>query len=91
VAVSKPTRPTSAEARLYSEGAEFLVLGNLLIRGLHATKAYVRYPDWDLLVTHPETGATVRVQVKSRLATDFDYGFPLRSFNADFVVVVALN
>jgi hypothetical protein len=86
-----PPRPTSAETNLYSEGAEFLVLGNLLIRGIHATKAYTRFPGWDVLATDPATGRTVRIQVKARLATDFDYGFPIKNFDAEFVVVVALN
>lgn len=84
-------RPTSAETNLHSEGAEFLVLGNLLIRGIHATKAYTRFPGWDVLATNPATGATCRIQVKARLATDFDGGFPIKNFDAEFVVLVALN
>lgn len=89
--MSAPARPTSAETNLYSEGAEFLVLGNLLIRGLHATKAYTRFPGWDILASDPTGGTTCRVQVKARLATDFDFGFPIKNFDAEFVVVVALN
>jgi len=84
-------RPTAAETNLHSEGAEFPVLGNLLIRGVHATKAYTRYPGWDVLATNPETGRTCRIQVKARLATDFDFGFPIKNFGAEFVVLVALN
>ena len=72
-------RPTSAETNLYSEGAEFLVLGQLLIRGVHATKAYTRFPGWDVLATNPATGDTCRIQVKARLATDFNGGFPIRT------------
>ena len=87
----KPTRPTASETNLYSEGAEFLVLGQLLIRGLHATKAYTRYPGWDVLATEPSSGRTCRIQVKARLATDFDGGFPIKNFDAEFVVLVALN
>ncbi len=56
-----PPRPTAAETNLHSEGAEFLVLGNLLIRGVHATKAYTRYPGWDVLATNPGTGQTCRI------------------------------
>ena len=84
-------RPTAAETNLHSEGAEFLVLGNLLIRGVHATKAYTRYPGWDVLATNPETGQTCRVQVKARLATDFDCVFPIKNFDAEFVVLAVLN
>ena len=87
----KPARPTASQTNLHSEGAEFLVLGQLMIRGVHATKAYTRYPGWDVLATNPETGKTCRVQVKARLATDFDGGFPIKNFDAEFVVLVALN
>ena len=31
-----------------SEGAEFLVLGHLLIEGVHCYKAYVNFPGYDL-------------------------------------------
>jgi|SRR5581483_3690954 len=84
-------RPTAAETNLYSEGAEFLVMGQLLIRGVHATKAYTRYPGWDVLAADPESGRSVRIQVKARLATDFDGGFPIKNLDAEFVVLVALN
>jgi hypothetical protein len=86
-----PRRPTAAETNLYSEGAEFLVLGHLLIRGIHATKAYTRYPGWDLLASNPDTGKTCRIQVKARLGTDYDRAFPIKNFDAEFVVHVALN
>lgn len=89
--VEAPRRPTSAETNLHSEGAEFLVLANLLIRGVHATKAYTNYPGWDVLATNPETGQTCRIQVKARLRTDYNRGFPIKNFDAEFVVHVALN
>jgi len=84
-------RPTAAETNLHSEGAEFLVLGHLLIRGIHATKAYTRFPGWDVLANHPTSGRTCRIQVKARLASDFDGGFPIKNLNAEFVVLAALN
>lgn len=89
--MDKPARPTSAETNLHSEGAEFLVLGHLLIRGVHATKAYTQFPGWDLLATNPDTGRTCRVQVKARLRTDYGRAFPIKNFDAEFVVHVALN
>jgi hypothetical protein len=89
--VERPLRPTAAETNLHSEGAEFLVLGHLLIRGVHATKAYTRYPGWDILASNPETGKTCRIQVKARLRTDYGGGFPIKNFDAEFVVHVALN
>ena len=94
VSVSKPktVKPVShATQTMYSEGAEFLVLGELLIRGVHATKSYTGFTGWDVLAANPRTGKTARIQVKARLATDFDGGFPIKNVDSDFVVLVALN
>lgn len=90
--VSKKLKPVShATQTMYSEGAEFLVLGELLIRGIHATKSYTGFTGWDVLAANPRTGKTARIQVKARLATDFDGGFPINNVDSDFVVLVALN
>lgn len=67
------------------------MLGNLLIEGIQAFKAYTNFPGYDLLATNAERNRSCRIQVKSRWATDFDGGFPIRNFNCDFVVFVALN
>lgn len=83
-------RASNAENRLRSEGAEFLVLANLLIRDIHATKAYTNFPAWDVLATNPKTGTQARVQVKSRWATDSG-NFLVKNFDCDFVVLVYLN
>ena len=83
-------KSTSAENRLRSEGAEFLVLANLLIRDIHATKAYTNFPAWDVLATSPKSGTQARVQVKSRWATDSS-NFLVKNFECDFVVLVYLN
>jgi hypothetical protein len=77
--------------RLESEGAEFLVLGQLLITGIEAHKAYTRYPGYDLIATNPQRDKACRIQVKSRWATDYDGSFLIKSFDCDFVVHVALN
>lgn len=77
--------------KLESEGAEFLVLGNLLIEGVSCFKAYVNFPGYDLVATNPVTSRIARIQVKSRWATDYDKSFPIRNYNCDFVVHVALN
>lgn len=79
------------DTSLEQEGAEFLVLGHLLIEGIQAFKAYTNFPGYDLIATHPEKHRSCRIQVKSRWATDFDGGFPIRNFDCDFVVFVALN
>ncbi|MDP2901838.1 MAG: hypothetical protein Q8N96_01835 [Methylovulum sp.] len=76
---------------LYSTGAEFMVLGNLLIHGIQAYKAYVNHPGYDLIAVNPDNNQSCRIQVKSRYATDFDGGFPISNFDCDFVVFVALN
>lgn len=83
--------PRRRDTRLESEGAEFLVLGQLLIAGVEAHKAYTRYPGYDLIAANPDRNRTCRVQVKSRWATDYDGSFLIKNFGCDFVVHVALN
>ena len=77
--------------KLESEGAEFLVLGSLLIEGISAYKAYVNFPGYDLTAVNPETRKIARLQVKSRWATNYDKSFPIKNFGCDFVIHVALN
>src|SRR5215468_4111224 len=79
------------DSSLESAGAEFLVLGHLLIAGIQAFKAYTNVPGSDIIATHPETNRACRIQVKSRWATDCDGGFPIRNFDCDFIVFVALH
>jgi hypothetical protein len=85
--VGMPRLDTSVE----SAGAEFLVLGNLLIEGIQAFKAYTNFPGYDIIATSPDKKRSCRIQVKSRWATDFDGGFPIRNFDCDFVVLAILN
>jgi hypothetical protein len=54
------------ETRLEAQGAEFLVLGQLLIRGLQAYKAYANYPGYDLIAVSKDGARTCRIQVKHR-------------------------
>jgi hypothetical protein len=86
----KKQKSSMAQNRLRSEGAEFLVLANLLIRDIQATKAYTNFPGWDVLAVNPKTGKQARVQVKSRWATDSG-NFLVQNFECDFVVLVYLN
>ena len=79
------------DSRLEAQGAEFLVLGQLLVAGVQTYKAYTNYPGYDLIAVSKDGERTCRVQVKSRWATDWDRGFPIKSFDCDFVVLVALN
>lgn len=77
--------------KLESEGAEFLVPGNLLIAGASCFKAYVNFPGYDLVSVNPDRSKTARIQVKSRWATNYDKSFPIKNFECDVVVHVALN
>lgn len=85
-----------------STGAEYLVMGHLMRRNILAYKAPEGNEGYDLICIHPEPRyapkanekAQIRVQVKSRYATDCDRGFPIKekALDAfDFLVVVFLN
>jgi hypothetical protein len=78
------------DTKLESDGAEFLVLGNLLVEGISAYKTYQNFPGYDLVVVNPEKNLSAKIQVKSRYHTDWD-GFIINNFNCDFVIFVALN
>ena len=71
-------------------GAEFLVLGNLLIEGIAAYKSSTNMPGYDLIATNPEKNRTARIQVKSRWCTNAD-GLIIKTFEFDFVVIALLN
>lgn len=85
-----------------SAGAEFLVMGYLMRRNILTYKAPQNNEGYDLICIHPDPRhrplpnelPQVRVQVKSRYATDCDRGFPVKekTFDAfDFLVVAFLN
>ncbi len=77
--------------RLEAEGAEFLVLGQVLIANIECYKAYTNYPGYDLVATNSPTGRIARIQVKSRWATNRAGFFSISNLDCDFVVHVALN
>lgn len=79
------------DTKLEAEGAEFLVLGMLLVDGLHAFKAYTNFAGFDLVTLELGSGKSARIQVKSRWATNYDRSFPIKNFDCDFVVHAALN
>ena len=83
----KPKKDTKLE----SEGAEFLVLGLMLIEGISCYKAYTNFPGYDLVAYNADTNDIARLQVKSRWATNYDKSFAIKNFNCDFVIHVALN
>jgi hypothetical protein len=85
-----------------SAGAEFLVMGLLMRRNILAYKAPPNNEGYDLICIHPDPRhqpqddevAQVRVQVKSRYATDCDRGFPVKEASLDafdFLIVTFLN
>jgi len=78
------------DTRLESEGAEFLVLGQLLLHRIATYKTYTNMPGYDLVATNPEANTSAKIQVKSRWRTGAT-GFPISNFDCDFVVAAFLN
>jgi len=88
--MSSLKKRTRKDTKLESEGAEFLVLGKLLLEKITAFKTYTNFPGYDLIATNAENNTSARIQVKSRYQTNWD-GFIINNFNCEFVVFVALN
>ncbi len=76
--------------RLEAQGAEFLVLGQLLVAGIPAYKMYVNTPGYDVLAVSPDAKRVARVSVKSRWSASAR-GVLINNFDSDFVVIVKLN
>ena len=85
-----------------SAGAEFLVMGYLMRRNILTYKAPPNNEGYDLICIHPDPRhkqtkdkpAQIRIQVKSRYATDSNMGFPIKESSLDafdFLIVVFLN
>ena len=83
--------PERLNTRLEAEGAEFLVLGHLLIEKIPAYKNYTNGRGYDLVAINPETQRCARIQVKSRWATNASAFLLKRAHECDFVVFVRLN
>jgi hypothetical protein len=99
-----PVRAKAEWLRLpvVAAGAEFLVMGYLMRRNVLTYKAPPGNEGYDLICIHPdprhkptnEQVAQVRVQVKSRYATDCDRGFPVKDSSLDafdFLIIVFQN
>ena len=78
------------DTKLEAEGAEFLVLGRLLLEKITAFKTYTNFPGYDLIATSADNNTSARIQVKSRFNTNWD-GFIINNLDCEFVVFVALN
>ncbi|MBT4399564.1 MAG: hypothetical protein HOD37_08780 [Bacteroidetes bacterium] len=76
--------------RLESEGAEFIVVGWLLINGIEAHKTYTSMPGYDLVALNAGRNKSARIQVKSRYSTGVSHSI-IKNFDSDFVVFVKLN
>ena len=80
-----------------SLSAEHLVMGCLLRRNILTYKAPPNNEGYDLICMHPDPRSSIkpiRVQVKSRMATDCDRGFPVKERTIDafeYLVVAFLN
>ncbi|MFK5948131.1 MAG: hypothetical protein QM500_05105 [Methylococcales bacterium] len=78
------------DTRLESEGAEFLVVGWLLVNGIEAHKTYSKMPGYDLIAVNAEANKSCRIQVKSRYQTGVGH-IIIKNFDSDFVVIALLN
>jgi hypothetical protein len=79
------------DSSLESKGAEYLVLGHLLIEGISAYKCDANTAAYDLIAVNPDRKTLCRVQVKSRWATDHNGGMVIKNLDNEFVVFVSLN
>jgi len=79
------------DSSLEARGAEYLVLGRLLIEGIPAFKCDDGAAGYDLVATNPDRSTSCRIQVKSRWATDANGGVFIKNFASEFLVYVALN
>jgi hypothetical protein len=80
-----------------SLSAEYLVMGHLMRRNILTYKAPPYNEGYDIICIHPDPrreSKQIRVQVKSRLATDCDRGFPVKEKTIDafdYLIIVFLN
>ncbi len=92
-----PSKPSFTRYPVVSYGAEYLVMGHLMRRNILTYKAPPNNEGYDLICIHPNPRSAkeqIRVQVKSRLATDCDRGFPVKAASLrafDYLVVAFLN
>lgn len=80
-----------------AHGAEFLVQGYLMRRNILTYKAPPNNEGYDLICIHPDPRQVtkqVRIQVKSRYATDCDHGVPVKGSTLDafdFLIAAFMN
>jgi len=54
------------DTKLFSNGAEFLVLSKLLLTNIQSYKAYVNFEGYDLVAVNPIKNKSAKIQVKSK-------------------------
>jgi hypothetical protein len=79
------------DTQLEHAGAQFLVLGELLVRGVETHKTYLNTTGYDLVASNGEDHRSCRMQVKCQTFADADRSIPLENPHCDFIVVVRLN
>ena len=81
------------DTKLFSNGAEFLVLGKLLLTNIQTYKTYVNFEGYDLVCVNPKENLTAKIQVKSKNFKN-DSGFYLNSpdkEDPDFYIFAQTN
>jgi hypothetical protein len=79
------------DTKLETEGAEFLVLGQLLIEVISVYDAYINLRGYDLVATWPEMNRVARIQVKEPMGATAPHFLIKNVDECDFVVLVRLN
>lgn len=87
---SQARSTTKLNTTLEAAGAEHLVIGQLLIRGRQAFRAQANQLGYDIVVVDPDRARSIKVQVKSRAASDAG-GFTVSHWDFDLLVMVRLN
>tara|TARA_B100001287_G_C22385739_1_gene390982 strand:- start:83 stop:562 length:480 start_codon:yes stop_codon:yes gene_type:complete len=54
------------DTKLFSNGAEFLVMAKLLLANIQTYKAYVNFEGYDLVCVNPKKNLSAKIQVKSK-------------------------
>ena len=76
------------DTKLVSTGAEFIVLGKLLLHEIQTYKTYVNFEGYDLVSVNPDKGKSAKIQVKSKnFVNDFSFYLnPVEKDQPDFYV-----
>ena len=81
------------DTKLFSTGAEFLVMSRLLLANIETHKSYTNFEGYDLVCVNPQKNTSVKIQIKSKNFLN-DTSFYLNSdkkTRPDFYVFVQTN